>query len=132
LRLRAALSAARDEGARAQLELANAKETLVEMKQVPELQLTLRTAGQEGLRPDASPCEYYARRYERGTDMSDYTTATGHDTTRVQIAEGNQVRYWCDSLGCTEAQLRESVEAVGESPANVRDFLKTLTQRGLF
>jgi len=64
--------------------------------------------------------------------MSNYTTATGHDTTRVQVADGNQVRYWCDSLGCTEAQLRESIQAVGESPASVRDFLKTLTQRGLF
>ena len=64
--------------------------------------------------------------------MSDYMTATGHDPTTVQIADGNQVRYWCDSLGCTEAQLRESVQAVGNSPANVRDFLKTLTRRGLF
>jgi Protein of unknown function (DUF3606) len=64
--------------------------------------------------------------------MSDYTTATGHDTTKVQIADGNQLRYWCDSLGCTEAQLRESVQAVGDSPVNVRDFLKRLTERGLF
>ena len=64
--------------------------------------------------------------------MSDYTTATGHDTTVVQIDDGNQVRYWCDLLGCTEAQLRESVRAVGTSPDNVREFLKTLTRRGLF
>ena len=39
--------------------------------------------------------------------MSEYTTATGHDTTIVEIADGNEVRYWCESLGCTEAQLRE-------------------------
>jgi hypothetical protein len=64
--------------------------------------------------------------------MSDYTTATGHDATKVQIAEGNQVRYWCNLLGCTEAQLRESVHAVGNSPDNVREFLKTLTERGVF
>ena len=64
--------------------------------------------------------------------MSDYTTATGHDTTMVQIADGNEVRYWCHSLGCTEAQLRESVEAVGNSPDNVRAFLETLTRRGVF
>lgn len=64
--------------------------------------------------------------------MSDYTTATGHDTTVVQIAEGNQVRYWCNALGCTEAQLRESVQAVGNSPAKVRDFLAILTRRGVF
>jgi len=79
-----------------------------------------------------------ARLYEydlsqmRGTKMSDYTTATGHDATKVQIAEGNQVRYWCNLLGCTEAQLRESVHAVGNSPDNVREFLKTLTERGVF
>lgn len=64
--------------------------------------------------------------------MSDYTTATGHDTTIVEIAVGNEVRYWCDSLGCTEAQLRESVRAVGNSPEDVRAFLRVLSQRGVF
>jgi hypothetical protein len=64
--------------------------------------------------------------------MSDYTTATGHDVTTVQIAEGNQVRYWCHSLGCTEAQLRESVHAVGTAPERVRAFLATLRERGVF
>src|SRR5678815_6045423 len=60
------------------------------------------------------PASTMAQNCERGINMSDYTTATGHDTTRVQIAEGNQVRYWCHSLGCTEAQLRESIQAVGD------------------
>jgi len=64
--------------------------------------------------------------------MSEYTTATGHDTTIVEIADGNEVRYWCESLGCTEAQLRESVQAVGSSPDDVREFLKTLSARGVF
>ena len=63
--------------------------------------------------------------------MSDYTTATGHDPTTVQIEEANQVRYWCDSLRCTEAELRAGVQAVGDLPANVREFLKTLTVSGL-
>ena len=64
--------------------------------------------------------------------MSDYTTATGHDTTRVELADGNEVRYWCQSLGCTEAQLRESVQAVGSSPEDVRAFLTRLSARGVF
>jgi hypothetical protein len=64
--------------------------------------------------------------------MSQYTTATGHDTTIVEIADGNEVRYWCESLGCTEAQLREAVQAVGSSPAKVRAFLKALSARGVF
>ena len=64
--------------------------------------------------------------------MSDYRTATGHDTTIVEIGDGNKVRYWCETLGCTEAQLRESVQAVGSSPDNVRAFLSTLSARGAF
>jgi len=64
--------------------------------------------------------------------MSDYTTATGHDSKVVEIADGNQIRYWCHMLGCTEAQLRESVQAVGHSPADVRRFLTGLSQRGVF
>ena len=64
--------------------------------------------------------------------MSDYTTATGHDAKIVEISDGNEVRYWCASLGCTEAQLREAVETVGSSPDRVREFLKTLSARGDF
>lgn len=64
--------------------------------------------------------------------MSDYTTATGHDSKIVEIADGNEVRYWCESLGCTEAQLRESVRAVGSSPQRVREYLKTLSERGAY
>ena len=64
--------------------------------------------------------------------MSSYTTATGHDSKIVEIADGNEVRYWCESLGCTEAQLRESVQAVGSSPEKVREFLKMLSARGVF
>ena len=65
-------------------------------------------------------------------NMSDYTTATGHDSEIVEITDPNQIRYWCHSLGCTEAQLRESVQAVGHSPAEVRQFLHDLSERGVF
>lgn len=64
--------------------------------------------------------------------MNDYTTATGHDSHTVEIAEENQVRYWCVTLGCTEAQLREAVGAVGSAPASVRRYLADLGQRGVF
>lgn len=91
-----------------------------------------QAARQERLGPSALRDGYDSLACKRGTSMSDYKTSTGHDTTTVEIADGSQVRYWCDCLGCTEAQLREAVQAVGNSPAKVRDFLKTLTQRGLF
>jgi Protein of unknown function (DUF3606) len=64
--------------------------------------------------------------------MSNYTTATGHDSEVVEIEDGNQVRYWCEALACTEAQLRESFQAVGQSPADVRRYLNDLSQRGVF
>ena len=64
--------------------------------------------------------------------MSSYTTATGHDSKIVEIADGNEVRYWCESLGCTEAQLREAVHAFGSSPADVRRYLTELDRRGVF
>ncbi|MEO5843856.1 MAG: DUF3606 domain-containing protein [Caldimonas sp.] len=82
----------------------------------------------------ARPGEAYdgLRSDHRRTPMSDYATATGHDITIVETTDQNEVRYWCDSLGCTEAQLREAVVAVGTSPATVRAFLKTLSARGVF
>ena len=64
--------------------------------------------------------------------MSDYKTATGHYSEFVETTDGNQIRYWCHSLGCTEAQLLESVQAVGHAPADVREFLQVLSQRGVF
>ena len=67
-----------------------------------------------------------------GATMSDDTTKAAVDGKLVRLAEGHEVREWCKSLGCTEAQLRESVQAVGNAPENVREFLKTLTRRGVF
>ena len=64
--------------------------------------------------------------------MSDYRTATGHNREVVEIADGNQIRYWCHSLRCTEAQLRESVRAVGTSPTEVGKFLRKMDQRDAF
>ena len=64
--------------------------------------------------------------------MSNSPTATGHDSEVVETHDGNQVRYWCNALGCTEAQLHEAVQAVGRSPVRVRQFLATLSERGVF
>jgi hypothetical protein len=63
--------------------------------------------------------------------MSSYTTATGHDTTIVEIADGNEVRYWCESLGCTK---RSCANRFRRSAARreVREFLKLLSARGAY
>lgn len=46
------------------------------------------------------------------------------DAKRIDINDPAEVRNWCHSLGCTEAQLRVAVQIVGTSGAAVRKQLK--------
>ena len=47
------------------------------------------------------------------------------DRSRINIHELWEVEYWCRELGCTQAKLREAVNAVGVSVAHVRQYLST-------
>ncbi len=52
--------------------------------------------------------------------MSDDLKNRGQaDRLRVNVNEDHEVRYWCGKFGCTEAQLREAVKAVGVMAADV-------------
>lgn len=42
------------------------------------------------------------------------------DASKVNVHEDWEVRYWCREFGCTEAQLKAAVKAVGVSAAAVR------------
>lgn len=42
------------------------------------------------------------------------------DRSRINVNEPWEVRYWCSEFGCTEAQLRAAVQAVGVSAEAVR------------
>jgi hypothetical protein len=55
--------------------------------------------------------------------MSDDTKQTAQDRKRISLEEDYEVRDWTKSLGCTEAQLREAVKAVGNSADKVREYL---------
>ena len=55
-----------------------------------------------------------AKRSTRGTSM---------DRKLISLSEPYEVRDWCKSLGCTEAELRAAVAAVGHSAAKVRAHL---------
>jgi Protein of unknown function (DUF3606). len=46
------------------------------------------------------------------------------DAKRIDINDPAEVRNWCKSLSCTEAQLKAAVKAVGTSGAAVRKYLK--------
>ncbi|RKH14803.1 DUF3606 domain-containing protein [Corallococcus sp. CA053C] len=42
------------------------------------------------------------------------------DRSRVNVNETWEVKYWCNQFGCTEAQLRAAVNAVGVMADDVR------------
>ena len=55
--------------------------------------------------------------------MSDDTSKTGLDQKLFSLEEDYEVRDWTKSLGCTPAELREAVKAVGNSAEKVREYL---------
>lgn len=55
--------------------------------------------------------------------MSDDTNAIVHDRNFINLSERYEVRDWTNSLGVTEAQLREAVTAVGNAADKVREYL---------
>jgi hypothetical protein len=69
---------------------------------------------------------FMARRraeHQRNT-MTDDPKKTGLDRKLIALNEPHEVLSWTKSLGCTEAQLREAVRAVGNSAEAVRVYLK--------
>jgi hypothetical protein len=56
--------------------------------------------------------------------MADDTTKRGPaDRTRINVNESWELRYWMDTLGVTEQQLRDAVKKVGVMVADVRKEL---------
>lgn len=45
------------------------------------------------------------------------------DAKRIDVNDPAEVRNWCNSLSCTETQLKAAVRAVGDSAAAVRKHL---------
>ena len=46
------------------------------------------------------------------------------DRDRISLSEDYEIRDWTQSLGVSEAELREAVDAVGNSADAVRAYLK--------
>ena len=47
------------------------------------------------------------------------------DSSRVNMNEDYEVRYWTNKFNCTEEQLGIAVKAVGSSAEKVEQFLKS-------
>ena len=57
--------------------------------------------------------------------MADDKTHVGSpDRDRISLSEDYEVRDWMQSLGVSEAELREAADAVGNSAEAVRAYLK--------
>jgi hypothetical protein len=56
--------------------------------------------------------------------MDDLKNRGPQDRARVNVNEPHELRYWTKEFGCTEAELRAAVKAVGVSAAAVRQHLK--------
>ncbi|MBU8901058.1 DUF3606 domain-containing protein [Corallococcus sp. M34] len=56
--------------------------------------------------------------------MGDDKTKRGApDNKLISLGQDYEVRDWCMALGCTEAELRAAVKAVGNSAVAVREYL---------
>ena len=66
------------------------------------------------------------RRPTMEAGMADGKTNTGSpDRDRIGLSEVDEVRDWCESLGCTDAELRAALTAVGNIPDRVREYLRS-------
>ena len=52
-------------------------------------------------------------------------TTPGRSPDRIVLKDDAEIRAWCQSLGCTEVQLRVAVQAAGSSSDKVRHYVQT-------
>lgn len=55
--------------------------------------------------------------------MTDNKKQTGRDRKLISLEQDYEVRDWTQSLSCTEEELREAVNAVGNSAEKVREYI---------
>lgn len=56
--------------------------------------------------------------------MSDNKSKTGSpDRDRINLSEDNEVQYWTKELGISEKELRDVIQAVGNTSKAVREHL---------
>lgn len=58
--------------------------------------------------------------------MNDLKDFRPLDPGRVNTMDPIEMRYWCRELHCTEGELEEAVDKVGEHVAEVREALVAL------
>lgn len=55
--------------------------------------------------------------------MSLQTNDQTVDRLKIDVHDAWELRWWCRQFGCTEAQLRAAIDAMGAIAGNVRRYL---------
>ena len=55
----------------------------------------------------------------------DKSKSGGQDRERINVHQDYELRDWSKSLGVSPEKLKEAVQAVGDRPDKVREYLKS-------
>jgi len=55
--------------------------------------------------------------------MTVQTNEQTADRLKINVRDAWELRWWCGHFGCTEAQLKAAIDAMGAIAGNVRKFL---------
>jgi hypothetical protein len=62
---------------------------------------------------------------------NDLSNRAPSDRSRINMSEAWEVRWWCVELGVTEDELRQAVDTVGPTPAEVERHLKKAARESM-
>jgi hypothetical protein len=57
--------------------------------------------------------------YPMTVQTNDHTV----DRLKIDVRDAWELRWWCRQFGCTEAQLKAAIDAMGAIAGNVRKYL---------
>jgi hypothetical protein len=56
--------------------------------------------------------------------FGDSSDTTPRDRSRINVEEAEDALYWTQELDVDEPTLRGAIQAVGDLPADVRDYIR--------
>lgn len=73
--------------------------------------------------PGRAPPRHYQEQARVEADNPEMGTPHAQDHWRVNLAEAWEITFWTREFGCSESQLKEAVQAVGDTAGAVRAHL---------
>ena len=60
--------------------------------------------------------------------MEELLNPSERESNQVEINESQQLRYWSDKFSVTHEELKQAVNAVGNDPGDVLEYLNNRTE----